>query len=71
MEVIMSDHQQAASRDRKRVNLDEPYEVQFWMIEFNCTEEQLRDAVHEHGDTVEALRAALKKQPAANIMEWD
>ena len=58
-------------RDRSRVNLDEPYEVQFWMMEFNCTEQQLRDAVKDHGDTIEALGAALRKQPAANIMEWD
>ena len=63
--------QYQASRDRNRVNLDEPYEVQFWMIEFNCTEQQLRDAVQEHGDSVAAIREALKRQPAANIMEWD
>ena len=62
---------QQSSQDRTRVNLDEPYEVQFWMIELDCTEQQLRDAVHEHGDSIEALRLALKKQPAANIMEWD
>jgi hypothetical protein len=65
----MTDHQQP--RDRTRINLDEPYEVQFWMIEFNCTEQQLRDAVKDHGDTIEAVGAALKRQPAANIMEWD
>ena len=63
--------QQRASRERSRINLDEPYEVQFWMMEFECTEQQLRDAVTEHGDTVEAVGAALKKQPAANIIEWD
>ena len=62
---------QPAPRDRTRVNLDEPYEVQFWMIEFGCTEQQLHDAVKEHGDTVERLREALKRQPEANIMEWD
>lgn len=67
----MTDHQQRMPRDRSRVNLDEPYEVQFWMIELGCTEQELRDAVHEHGDSVEALRRALKKQPASNIMEWD
>ena len=60
-----------APRERSRVNLDEPYEVQFWMMEFACTEQQLRDAVHAHGDSVEQLRQALKRQPAANIMEWD
>ena len=67
----MADLNQRASHERTRVNLDEPYEVQFWMIEFSCTEQQLRDAVQEHGDTVERLREALHQQPAANIMEWD
>ena len=68
----MTDHRQhQALRDRSRVNLDEPYEVQYWMMEFSCTEQELRDAVRDHGDTVEALSAVLKKQPAANIMEWD
>ena len=68
----MTDQQRVrAPRDRSRVNLDEPYEVQFWMLAFSCTEQQLRDAVNDQGDTVEAIGAALKKQPAANIMEWD
>ena len=60
-----------APRDRSRVNLDEPYEMQFWMLAFSCTEEELREAVRDNGDTVEAVGAALKRQPAANIMEWD
>ena len=49
----MADHQQyRAPQPRSRVNLDTPYDVQFWMIEFGCTEQQFRDAVHSHGDTV-------------------
>ena len=67
----MNDSKYTTPQDRSRVNLDEPYEVQFWMIELGCSEQQLRDAVHEHGDSVEMLRRQLKKQPAANIMEWD
>ena len=57
--------------DRSRVNLNDAYEVEFWVLEFACTEQQLRDAVREHGDSADAIGAALKKQPAANIMEWD
>ena len=67
----MANQQTRAPQERSRVNLDEPYEVQFWMIDFGCTEQQLRDAVQEHGDTVEKLRAVLKRQPAATIVEWD
>jgi hypothetical protein len=70
MEVTMAD-QPYRPADRKRVNLDEPYEVQFWMLEFGCTEQQLRDAVNEHGDTAEKIGAALKRQPASTKMEWD
>ena len=67
----MANQETRAPQERSRVNLDEPYEVQFWMIDFGCTEQQLRDAVQEHGDTVEKLRTVLKRQPAATIVEWD
>ena len=67
----MADQQYRDPVDRSRIDLGEPYEVQFWTVEFGCTEQELRDAVEKHGDSAEAIREVLKKQPAANIMEWD
>lgn len=63
--------QDRGPRDLSRVNLSEDYEVRYWAVEFGCTEAELRAAVVEHGDTVEAIRRVLKRQGAANFMESD
>lgn len=68
---MADDQQYREPSDRSRVNLSDAYEVRFWMMEFGCTEEQLRAAAKEHGDSAAAIGEALKKAPAATIMEWD
>ena len=56
---------------RDRIVLSEAYDVEFWVCEFGCTEDELRAAVNQHGDEVEKIRRVLKKTPDATKMEWD
>ena len=44
-------------RDRGRIDLSDPREVNWWRKRFDCSEEQLREAVAEVGD-----RAAIVEQ---------
>lgn len=47
-------------QDAERINLNEPYEVKYWCDKFNCTEEQLREAVKKAGsDYVEKVKKYL------------
>jgi hypothetical protein len=54
-----------------RIVLSDAYDVEFWVCELGCTEDELRAAVNEHGDEVAKIRRVLKKQPDATKMEWD
>lgn len=47
-------------QDRKTVNLHQQWEVEYWCEEFDCTEDELREAVELAGSSaVEAVRAAV------------
>jgi len=47
--------------DAKRINLNEPYEVNYWCQALGVTERQLRDAVKAVGDSSAAVRKYLGK----------
>lgn len=47
--------------DSKRINLDEPYEVNYWTKSLGCTAGELRLAVKAMGTSVEAVRRYFKK----------
>jgi len=56
-------------QDPKTVNLSQDWEVRHWCKEFNCTADELREAVKLAGSSaVEAVRAAVAtvKQAKAN-----
>jgi Protein of unknown function (DUF3606) len=46
--------------DSSRVNIHEPYEVRWWCDEFNCAEQQLKNAVAQVGTSAAAVRKHLK-----------
>lgn len=48
--------------DRARVNVNEDYELRYWMKELGCTEAQLRAAVKTAGVMVKDVRAHLAKK---------
>lgn len=45
--------------DRERVSLIQGHEVRYWCDRFDCSEQQLRDAVDAVGDRVDAIEAYL------------
>ena len=56
----MSDHQTLTHpQDSSRINLNDDSEIRYWTQELHISEERLRQLVHDHGITVEAIRSAL------------
>ncbi len=48
--------------DPDRVNLDEPWEVQYRRKEYGCTEQQLKHAVAAVGHSAAKVRQYLRKK---------
>ena len=46
-------------RDRGRIDLSDPREVNWWRKRFDCSEEQLREAVAEVGDSAAMVEQML------------
>ena len=58
----MSDNlQDAGQQDRWRINLNEDWEVAYWMEELGVSKEKLAQVVKEVGTSVAAVRARLGK----------
>jgi hypothetical protein len=49
-------------RDRLRVNINEPHELQAWCAEFHCTPDQLKTAVGRAGVMAVEVLAYLRSQ---------
>lgn len=45
--------------DRRRINLNEDYEVRYWTAALGVSEQTLRDAVAEVGSHADKVREAL------------
>lgn len=58
---MSDDKTKTGGQDRKRINLNEDYEVRDWTKSLGVTEQQLRDAVKAVGDSAEKVREHLKK----------
>ena len=50
-----------AAQDRARINLAEDYEVHYWTAELGVSEDELVRLVHQHGNSAEKIRQALRK----------
>ncbi|MEH2511249.1 Mg2+ and Co2+ transporter CorA [Nitrobacteraceae bacterium AZCC 1564] len=48
--------------DRSKVNVNEPYEVRYWMDRLRCTEEELKNAVRAVGVNVSAVEDFIEKK---------
>lgn len=46
-------------RDRGRIRLDDPREVSWWRKRFECSEQQLRQAVAQVGDNAAMVEQLL------------
>lgn len=48
-------------QDRSRVNVNEPWELQYWSRKFGVSEEQLKEAVKAAGPSADAVGKHLGK----------
>ena len=48
-------------QDRSRVNVNEPWELQYWSRKFGVSAEQLKDAVKAAGTSADAVGKHLGK----------
>ena len=48
-------------QDRSRIDVNEEWEVRYWCEKFNCTLDELRDAVDAVGVSVDDVRTYLGK----------
>lgn len=60
--MLMSDDKSIKGpQDAARINIHEDYEVQYWTRRFNCTKEQLIEAVTKVGVSVQAVEDFLNE----------
>ena len=47
--------------DGKRINLNQPHEVNSWCVKFDCTEDELGKAVSRVGNDADAVAAEIER----------
>ncbi|MFZ6876381.1 DUF3606 domain-containing protein [Undibacterium sp. Di27W] len=52
--------QNRGPRDASRVNVSEPWDVAYWTRKFDCTKDELVNAVQEVGTSAVAVEKQLK-----------
>jgi hypothetical protein len=56
---MADDKEKKDFRDRKRINVDEEYEVQYWSDKFGVTPAKLKAAIKAAGPMVASVRKQL------------
>ena len=59
---MADDKSKKRPQDASKVNVNEPYEMEYWKNKFGCTPQQLRDAVKKVGTGAAAIEKELKKK---------
>jgi hypothetical protein len=58
----MPDDKTKTGADRRFISLEQPHELRDWTQSLGCTEQQLREAVNEVGNSADAVRRYLSKK---------
>jgi len=58
----MPDDKTKTGADRKFISLEQPHELRDWTQSLGCTEQQLREAVKEVGNSADAVRRYLSRK---------
>ena len=58
---MSDDKSNTGAPDSDRINVNEDYELRYWMEKFGVSADQLRDAVKAAGPTADAVRRHLNK----------
>jgi hypothetical protein len=57
---MTDDKTKRGPQDRERVNVHEPYELEYWTHKFGCTPNQLKEAVNAVGVMAKDVETYLK-----------
>lgn len=57
---MSDDKSQAGGADRKRINVNEEYELRDWSKKFNVTADRLKEAVQAVGTSADAVEKHLR-----------
>ena len=60
------DKSKPGGQDRKRININEDYEVRDWAKKFGVSQDQLKAAVKAVGDQASAIEKHLKGKAASH-----
>ncbi len=58
---MADDKTNRGAQDRSRISLSEDYEVRYWTEELGVSKDELARLVHQHGNSAEKIRQALRK----------
>ena len=58
---MADDKQNRGPADRARINIHEPYEVEYWSKELGITPDRLKDLVAKHGVMADDVRGAVRE----------
>lgn len=58
---MADDKTKRSQPDRSKINMNEDYEVKYWIRHFGITQDQLQRAVDKVGNSVAAVRKQLGK----------
>jgi hypothetical protein len=61
---MADDLKNRGAQDRTRINIHEPYEVEYWTRELGVTRSELERFVTEHGVSADKVREAITKAQA-------
>jgi hypothetical protein len=59
---MSDDTKKAGGQDRKRINVNEDYELRDWSAKFGVTPEELKKAVEAVGDQAEKVKEHLSQR---------
>jgi hypothetical protein len=60
--IMPDDLSKKGPADQSRINLSEPYEVQYWADKFGVSKERLSEAVRKVGHSADAVSRELKSK---------
>ena len=64
---MADDLENRGPEDRKRININEPWELDWWSKELGLTKDQLRAAVRKFGNMADKVREETKKKKQSRL----
>ena len=65
---MSDDKSKRGDADRSRINIREDHEIRYWSTKFDCTREQLVDAVESVGAIADKVELYLAAESARRVV---